>query len=120
MYVLKNDLSLFLSISPTSADSSMAGREHATPPPRTHCCQFDPRTAHRDRWEGGPGWARTQLAEWNGNIAQINTKFPSLPFWRLHHDIDGQQAICCHPLALSRVAASILAPWTIMRHEKIV
>jgi hypothetical protein len=47
-------------------------------------------------------------------------KIPQSSIWRLHHDIDGQQAICCHPLALSRVAASILAPWTIMRHEKLV
>ena len=47
-------------------------------------------------------------------------KIPQSSIWRLHHYIDGQQAICCHPLALSRVAASILAPWTIMRHEKLV
>jgi hypothetical protein len=47
-------------------------------------------------------------------------KISQSSIWRLHHDIDGQQAICCHALALSRVAASILAPRTIMRYEKFL
>ena len=37
---------------------------------------------------------------------------PRLPLLRLHHDICGQQIICCHALALSRVAASLSTPRT--------